>query len=115
MVKGDLWRSKYFYNQQRRIEAASMALDGWKPPLGFPWSLRPLVAAQYQYGCSVGEGQEIRLSQEHSACQWVTAHEAAGLFPAGHWLRELMGRSEVMRRLLPEELRQFHRTNGVEI
>jgi hypothetical protein len=49
--------------------------------------------------------QEIRLSPEHAACQWVTAHEAEGLFPVGHWLRELIGRAEVMRRLLPEELR----------
>jgi 8-oxo-dGTP pyrophosphatase MutT (NUDIX family) len=67
------------------------------------------------YGCSVGEGQEIRLRQEHAACQWVTAHEAAGLFPVGHWLRELIGRAEVMRGLLPEALRQFHRTHSFEI
>lgn len=67
------------------------------------------------YGCSVGEGQEIRLSQEHSACQWVTAQEAEGLFPVGHWLRELIVRAEVMRGLLPEEFRQFHRTHGFEI
>jgi len=67
------------------------------------------------YGCSVGEGQEIRLSQEHTAYQWVTAHEAEGLFPVGHWLRELIVRAEVMRRLLPEELRQFHRAQGFEI
>jgi 8-oxo-dGTP pyrophosphatase MutT (NUDIX family) len=67
------------------------------------------------YGCSVGAGQEIRLSQEHTACQWVTSHEAEGLFPVGHWLRELIGRAEVMRRLLPEELRQFHRAQGFEI
>ena len=38
------------------------------------------------YGCSVEEVQEIRRSQEHSACQWVTAQEAEGLFPGGHWL-----------------------------
>jgi 8-oxo-dGTP diphosphatase len=67
------------------------------------------------YGCSVGEGQEIRLSPEHAACQWVTAHEAEGLFPVGHWLRELIGRAEVMRGLLPEALRQFHRAHGFEI
>ena len=67
------------------------------------------------YGCSVGEAQEIRLSQEHSACKWVTAKEAEGLFPVGHWLRELIVRVEVMRGLLPEDLRQFHRTNGFEI
>ena len=67
------------------------------------------------YGCSVGEVQEIRLSPEHAACQWVTAQEAEGLFPVGHWLRELIGRAEVMRRLLPEALRQFHRAHGFEI
>ena len=58
------------------------------------------------YGCSVGEGQERRRSPEHTACQWVTAHEAAGLLPVGHWLRERMVRAQVMRRLLPDALRQ---------
>ena len=67
------------------------------------------------YGCSVPEVHEIRRSQEHSACQWVTAQEAEGLFPSAHWLRELIVRAEAMRRLLPEELRQFHRTHGFEI
>jgi 8-oxo-dGTP pyrophosphatase MutT (NUDIX family) len=67
------------------------------------------------YGCSVGEAQEVRLSPEHSACQWVTAHEAERLFPVGHWLRELIVRAEVMQGLLPEELRQFYRMNGFEI
>lgn len=81
---------------------------------------RGVVGSEYEmvgvhYGCSVGEAQEVRLSPEHTACQWVTAHEAEGLFPAGHWLRELIVRAEAMRRLLPEELRQFHRMNGFEI
>src|SRR5262245_38331547 len=67
------------------------------------------------YGCSVAEAQEIHLSQEHSACRWVTAQEAAGFFPVGHWLRELIVRAEIMRGLLPAELRQFHRTHGFEI
>jgi 8-oxo-dGTP pyrophosphatase MutT (NUDIX family) len=67
------------------------------------------------YGCSVGELHEIQLSQEHSAWQWVTAQEAEKLFPFGHWLRELIVRTEVMRGLLPEELRQFYRTRGFEI
>jgi 8-oxo-dGTP diphosphatase len=67
------------------------------------------------YGCSVGEGQEIRLSQEHAACQWVTAQEAERLLPVGHWLRALIVRAEVMRGLLPDELRQFYRTNGFEV
>jgi hypothetical protein len=67
------------------------------------------------YGCSVRELDEIQLSQEHSACKWVTAQEAETLFPLGHWLRELIVRTEVMRGLLPEEVRQFHRTRGFEI
>ena len=67
------------------------------------------------YGCSVAETHEIRLSPEHSACRWITAHEAERLFPSGHWLRELIVRAEAMQRLLPEELRQFHRTHGFEV
>jgi 8-oxo-dGTP diphosphatase len=67
------------------------------------------------YGCSVAEVQEIQLSHEHSAYRWVTVQEAEGLFPVGHWLRELIVRAEIMREFLPEELWQFHRTHGFEI
>jgi hypothetical protein len=62
------------------------------------------------YGCSAAEGRDIRLSQEHSACQWVTVQEAEGLFPAGHWLRELVGRTEVMRGLLKNSVSSIGRT-----
>jgi 8-oxo-dGTP diphosphatase len=67
------------------------------------------------YACSVTGVHEIHVSDEHSACRWVTAQEAETLFAPGHWLRELIVRADGMRRLLPEELRQFHRAHGFEI
>jgi 8-oxo-dGTP diphosphatase len=67
------------------------------------------------YGCSVDDGQGLRPSEEHSACRWVTAQEAEGLFPEGHWLRELIARTEMIRRFLPEVLLELHRTHGLEI
>src|SRR5437879_3436795 len=47
--------------------------------------------------------------------QWVTAEQAQALFPAGHWLRVLIARAEVVRGLLPHALRQFYRQEGFEL
>ncbi len=55
----------------------------------------------------------MQLSDEHGAAQWVTAAQA--LFPAGHWLRSLIARAEVVRGLMPHELRQFYLQEGFEL
>lgn len=67
------------------------------------------------YGCSIQDPTSIQLSDEHAAYQWVTAEEAMALFPAGHWLRELIARAEVVRGLMSQELLQFYRNDGFEI
>jgi len=67
------------------------------------------------YGCSIQDATRMQLSDEHCASQWVTAEQAAALFPAGHWLRALIARAEVVRRLMPQELLQFYRNDGFEI
>ena len=67
------------------------------------------------FGCTLAEAQDIRLSPEHSARKWVTVEQAESLFPPGHSLRNLIVRAELMRARLPEEIKQFHRTNGFEI
>lgn len=67
------------------------------------------------YCCSIEAGQDIQLSREHSTCKWVTVQEANDLFPANHWLRKLIARTDLMRRAIPEQLRQLHQLNGFEI
>jgi 8-oxo-dGTP pyrophosphatase MutT (NUDIX family) len=67
------------------------------------------------YGCSIQDATSLRLSDEHSAYQWVTAEQAKSLLPAGHWLRGLIARAEVVRGLMPQELLQFYRHDGFEL
>jgi 8-oxo-dGTP pyrophosphatase MutT (NUDIX family) len=67
------------------------------------------------YGCSIPNTTGMQLSDEHCAAQWVTAAQAQALFPAGHWLRVLIARAEVVRGLMPHELRQFYRHEGFEL
>lgn len=67
------------------------------------------------YGCSIQDATHMQLSDEHCASQWVTAEQAAALFPAGHWLRALIARAEVMRGLMPQALLQFYRNDGFEL
>jgi 8-oxo-dGTP pyrophosphatase MutT (NUDIX family) len=67
------------------------------------------------YGCSIPDATHMRLSDEHCASQWVTAGQAQALFPVGHWLRTLITRAEIVRGLLPHELRQFYRQEGLEL
>jgi 8-oxo-dGTP pyrophosphatase MutT (NUDIX family) len=67
------------------------------------------------YGCSIQDTRSMRLSDEHCAYQWATAEQAKALLPAGHWLRVLIARAEVVRGLMPQELLQFYRHEGFEL
>ena len=67
------------------------------------------------YGCSIQESTSIQLSDEHRAFRWVTAEQAQTLLASGYWLRELIARAEVVRRLMPQELLQFYRNNGFDL
>ena len=67
------------------------------------------------YGCSITDATGMQLSDEHGAAPWVTAVQAQALFPAGHWLRALIARAEVVRGLVPHELLQFYRHEGFEL
>lgn len=67
------------------------------------------------YGCSIQDSKNIQLSDEHRAHQWVTAEQAQTLLASGYWLRELIARAEVVRRLTPQELLQFYRNNGFDL
>ena len=66
------------------------------------------------YVGSIQDATRLRLSAEHCASQWVTAEQASALFPAGHWLRALITRAEVVRRLMPQELLQLYHHDGFE-
>jgi hypothetical protein len=61
------------------------------------------------------DATHMQLSDEHCAYQWVTMEQAQALFPAGHWLRALIARAEMVRGLMPHELRQFYRHEGFEL
>jgi len=67
------------------------------------------------YGGSIQDATRMQLSDEHCASQWVTAEQAAALFPAGHWLRALIARAEVVREFMPQALLQFYRNDGFEL
>ena len=67
------------------------------------------------FGCSVDDGASLAVSEEHSEHRWVTAEEAAGLLPPGHWLSALIERADAFRNLMSEELRRMHWTDGVEV
>lgn len=67
------------------------------------------------YGCSILDATHLQLSDEHSASQWVTAQEAAALLPAGHWLRVVIERAEVVRKLIPDALQQFYTCEGFNL
>ena len=62
------------------------------------------------YACTLEAPESIQLSWEHSESRWVTPDEAAELFPAGHWLPELIQRTETMRSLMSDELLEFFHT-----
>jgi len=68
-----------------------------------------------QFCCSVREPADVKLSWEHSECRWVTAQEAEELLPAGHWLGRVIRRAEAIRALLPAELLEYYRVQGLEL
>ena len=66
------------------------------------------------FGCSVGDASDLALSDEHSEHRWVTAEEAVGFLPAGHWLAALILRAEAFRKSMPVELRRLHWDGDLE-
>jgi hypothetical protein len=80
------------------------------PPLAPAW-----VAAAVPQCLLLWSVASCPLSDEHCASQWVSAEQAQALFPAGHWLRVLIARAEVVRGLMSHALRQFYRHEGFEL
>ena len=60
------------------------------------------------FGCTVGDGSGLQLSDEHSEHRWATAEEAAEFLPLDHWVYALIRRAEAFRQLMPVELRRLH-------
>jgi 8-oxo-dGTP diphosphatase len=65
------------------------------------------------YCCSLDDPETIQISWEHAEARWVTPDEAATLLPEGHWLSELIGRAEMMRALMSDELLAYYRRGGI--
>lgn len=66
------------------------------------------------FGCTIGDPSSVTFEAEHSEMRWVTAEEANALLPEKHWLRWVLRRAEMLRLLLPVELRQEFRQGGFE-
>lgn len=56
------------------------------------------------YVCRLLPGQQPQFGAEHSAARWVTAAEAYDFLPDPYWLRTLIERAELVRRLAPAEV-----------
>jgi hypothetical protein len=67
------------------------------------------------YCCSIDDPEAIEVSDEHSEHRWVTAEEVRDLLPDAHWLVQVIERAQVIRTLLPPELLDSYRTNGLEV
>jgi 8-oxo-dGTP diphosphatase len=67
------------------------------------------------FGCSLASSGDVYFGEEHSEMHWLTAEQAYALLPEGHWLKDVIHRAENLRRLLPHELREEFRRNGLEI
>lgn len=67
------------------------------------------------YGCRISDPSTVRLDSEHSEMRWITTKEALNFLPEGHWMREVILRAELLRKYLPEELRNDFLRRGFEI
>ncbi len=66
-------------------------------------------------GCSLRSAGSVTYGVEHSEMRWVTPQEVETILPERHWLRPVLRRAELMRKQLPEALRQDFSENGFEI
>ena len=55
------------------------------------------------YSSLLQSSGEFTFGDEHSETRWVTVEEAYALLPKGYWLRWLIERAELLRRLIPGE------------
>ena len=75
------------------------------------------------YFCSITDHNasqaKIRLTDEHDRYRWVTAGQALELLNARdsteHWLRKVIKRAEITRKLLPVKLVKLHQRYGFEL
>jgi 8-oxo-dGTP diphosphatase len=67
------------------------------------------------YGCTLKDLSRLTFNDEHCEARWVTAQEAFAWLPEDHWLRTVISRAEMLRTLLPTELREYYRQNSFEI
>jgi 8-oxo-dGTP pyrophosphatase MutT (NUDIX family) len=65
------------------------------------------------YCCSLENPNAIQLSWEHSEARWVTAAEAAELFPSDHWLLAMIQRAEQLRAHISEDLLAYYRESVI--
>ncbi len=66
------------------------------------------------YGCSIANPGEVKFGAEHSEMRWVSAEEAYYFFNKTHWLHKCIQRSELLRKLLPDALREEFLDSGFQ-
>jgi 8-oxo-dGTP pyrophosphatase MutT (NUDIX family) len=65
--------------------------------------------------CSLKDSAAIKRGWEHSQHRWITAQEAARLFPSDHWLGKTIRRAETIREMLSPALLAHYRTVGFDL
>lgn len=68
-----------------------------------------------QYCCTIDNLDEIQLSPEHSEGRWLTAEEAYGLLPEGHWLVKTIERAEALRGVMGTVVIDFNHRYSTEL
>ena len=67
------------------------------------------------FACALDDPDTIRLSEEHDDYRWLTAAEVDMFLPGERmWLKNLVARSELLRKSLSTEIINYNHTHGFE-
>jgi 8-oxo-dGTP pyrophosphatase MutT (NUDIX family) len=67
------------------------------------------------YGCTIKNPTQVTIEEEHSQARWLTVQQVYEFLHEGYWLRNVIERAELMKALLPQELRTVYRDQGFNI
>jgi 8-oxo-dGTP pyrophosphatase MutT (NUDIX family) len=70
-------------------------------------------------GCSIPDPEAIQISAEHSEYRWVSFDEVDDVIgdrrEKTEWIKEIIQRAEVIKKLLPPEMGNFIKERGLEV
>jgi 8-oxo-dGTP diphosphatase len=67
------------------------------------------------YSCIIEHPEQAHFKVEHSAQHWATVEEACSFLPEGHWLHNIIIRTERLRNQVPADLREAFIREGFEL